>query len=297
MGHVPTSLSCMVFCFYFWLHEWTPSPSIQSFSLISSSNLVHMVHLTTSASDSLPCLHWASPGQWRPPVSPTSAAAVMGLDAILRHFWKEAGIRVPRSLSVYTHSERAVTEWMRGESGGERECGFSALHPCVPQHSHSYASILLFFHGPLNSLFPSVQHVLIKASTAITSGQPAYSGFCSGKQDRSAASVLSVALSEQAGDNEKARLYHSVLLLLPCLTLCWNARSELCHLRIVDVHSGKERRGMNWVGGDETARGSHVACFASVKRWTNVWDSGQWAFSETCHISMFSYISSLFISE
>lgn len=105
-----------------------PSPPIQSFSLISSSNLVHMVHLTTSASDTLLCLLCTSSDQWRPSVSPSAAAASAWLAAILRHFWKEAEIRVPRSLSVYTHSEQPVTEWMR-ESQGER--GSVACLPCI----------------------------------------------------------------------------------------------------------------------------------------------------------------------
>lgn len=62
-----------------------------------------MVWLTTSASDALSPAYFvhllASEG---PPCLLASAAAGARLAAILRHFWKEAGIIVPRSPSVYT---------------------------------------------------------------------------------------------------------------------------------------------------------------------------------------------------
>lgn len=133
----------VVYCFYFWLHEWNPPPSIQSFSFISSSNLVHMVCLTTSTSDALgPAYFVRLPPNEGPLSLPASAAAGAWLAAILRHFWKEAGIRVPRSPSVYTHTA-AGSNWVNeGESGGAMECGFSALHPRIPQHSHSSLVLL-----------------------------------------------------------------------------------------------------------------------------------------------------------
>lgn len=77
------------------------------------------------------------------------------------------------------------------------------------------------------------------------------------------AACFSVEQAVSEDDQKASHLSHSVLFLLPCLTLRWNARSELFHLRVVDVHSGKESWGLSWVGGDETAWGSHVACFVN----------------------------------
>lgn len=83
----------------------------KAFSFISSSNFVHMVSHTTPASATLGPAHSVqSPTNEAPRCPPSSAAVAARLAAIFRHFGEEAGIRVPRSPSVYTHRERAVTE-------------------------------------------------------------------------------------------------------------------------------------------------------------------------------------------
>lgn len=140
--------------------------------------------------------------------------------AILRHFWKEAWIRVPRSPSVYTHMGAGSNRVNEGESGGARECGFSTLHPCIPQHSHSYASTLLFFHGPLNSFSVSICSARTDQIFTSTNQWTVCSLWILLRQavQEHKVSLLSV---EQAvpEDDHKAQLSHSVLFLLPCLTL------------------------------------------------------------------------------
>lgn len=118
---------------FLFLATWMKSPpSIQSFSFISSSNFVHMVHHILRLPHAWPLPLCTAPTQSEPVCLPTSAAAGAWLAAIYRHFWKEAGNRVPRSPSVYTHTA-AGSNWVNeGESGGARECGFSALHPHIP---------------------------------------------------------------------------------------------------------------------------------------------------------------------
>lgn len=87
-----------------------------------------------------------------------------------------------------------------------------------------------------------------------------------------AQSVPAICFSvEQAESEGEQKALRSVLVLLPCSTLRWNARSELFHLRVVDDHSGKERRGMNLVGGGETARGSHFARFVNECEEVDSW--------------------------
>lgn len=175
MVNVPTTMWYVVYCFYFWLHEWKPPtpPSIQSFSFISSSNWVHMVCLTTSIPwHAQPCLLCTSPGQWGPSISPASAAANAWLAAILRYFWKEAGIRVPRSPCVYTHAS-AGSNWVNeAESRAARECGSL---PCILA-SHSIPTEMLPLSRSSIDLwtvgffFSSVHLLMIKALTALTSG-------------------------------------------------------------------------------------------------------------------------------
>lgn len=72
--HLRSTL-CTVFIFGS-MNEIPPSPSIHSFSFISSSNLVHMVCLTISASDTLNPAHFVQlPANEGPPSLPASAAA------------------------------------------------------------------------------------------------------------------------------------------------------------------------------------------------------------------------------
>lgn len=108
--------------------------------------------LTTSASTTLsPAYFVHLPPNEGPQSLPSSAAVGAWLAAIFRHFWEEAGIRVPRSPSVYTHREQAVTEWMRESRG---EWWSVASLSCIlasPQHSHS-----LFCRGSLNSIVSSI---------------------------------------------------------------------------------------------------------------------------------------------
>lgn len=158
-----------------------PHP-IHSIFLISCSNFVHMVPLTTSTSITLSPAQFVAllaNGSLLPLLA--SAAAGARLAAILRHFWREAWIRVPRSPTVYTHTGAGSHRLNEGNSRGAKECGCSAVHPHIPQHSLSYASTLLIFHGPFFFYICSV----IISSTALISGPPACSRFCSGKHCRS----------------------------------------------------------------------------------------------------------------
>lgn len=124
MVSAPKTLWCMMYYFYFWLHEWTLLPIHSKLFLDTFKLGAHGV----SHNLALPCLLCASPGQWRLSVSAHSAAAGALLAAILRHFWKEVEIRVPHSPSVYTHSEQAVTEWMRESQG---DWGSLPSLPCI----------------------------------------------------------------------------------------------------------------------------------------------------------------------
>lgn len=91
---------------------------------------------------------------------------------------------------------------------------------------------------------------------------------------------FSVRRQCQSRTRTPPHLSHSVLFLLPCLSLRWNARSELFNLRVVDVHSGKESWATTSVGGDDTAWDSHVACFVNERSGGRV----MWIFSGTLNI-------------
>lgn len=165
------------------MNEIPPAPSIQSFSFIFSSNLVHMVSHNLRLWHTQPCLLCISPPPMRAfGVSQELLQRSPDWLLFLGPFGRRRRLEY-LVLPLFTHiEEQAVTEWM--ESGGTRECGFSALHPRIPQSSHSHAFTLLFFHGPRNRfLFACVQLVLIKASTALTRGLSDGFGFC--KQSRS----------------------------------------------------------------------------------------------------------------
>lgn len=47
-------------------------------------------------------------------------------------FWKEAGIRVPRSPSVYTHTGAGSNSVNEGEPGGAMECGCILASSSIP---------------------------------------------------------------------------------------------------------------------------------------------------------------------
>lgn len=241
-------------------------PSIQSFSFISSSNFVHMVHHILRLTHAWPLPLCTAPAQSEPVCLPTSAAAGAWLAAIYRHFWKEAGIRVPRSPSVYTHTA-AGSNWVNeGESGGARKCGFSALHPHIPAAfpttvlllSCSSVDLWTAFFSPICS-----KHPLHWSGDCLLAVDFAVDSSSIGAQ-----SVPAVRLSVEQSEEDLSLSVIFYSILLPCLTLRWNARSELFHLRFVDVHSGKGRGGMNRVGGErKTSRGLHVARFVNdVKR-------------------------------
>lgn len=187
-------------------------------------------------------------------------------------FGRRRGL-VPRSPCVYTHTqEQAVTEWMR-ES--QDEWGSVASLPRILP-SHSYASTLVFFHGPTEQVFlPSIQLVLIKALTALTSGLAACSGFCSCKQSAGAQTVPAVCLPAEQTlslDDQKAQLS-------PLIYFCSHAwfcaeMPELSYSISVSWMFFQVRRGwgMRWVG--ETASSSHVAPFVN-ELWMS-WTTGGW---------------------
>lgn len=122
-----------------------PSPRVHSklfhhiFFKLCTHGLSHNLLLWHSGA----CLLCASPGPMRDQrVSRPLLQRPPDWLLFLGIFRKEAGIRVPRFPSVYTHAGAASNWENEGESGGARECGFSALHPRIPQHSHRYASTL-----------------------------------------------------------------------------------------------------------------------------------------------------------
>lgn len=81
-----------------------------------------------------PCPLCTSPHQWGPSVSPNlyCSRSLIGCYS-WAFFWKEAGIGVPRSLTVYTHTV-AGSNWVNeGESRGAMESGFTASHPRIPK--------------------------------------------------------------------------------------------------------------------------------------------------------------------
>ena len=158
-------------------------PSIQSFSFISSSNFVHMVHHILRLTHAWPLPLCTAPTQSEPVCLPASAAAGTRLAAIYRHFRKEAGIRVPRSPSVYTH-RAAGSNWVNeGESGGSEGVWLLCLassHPCsfpttVLPLSCSSVDLWTALFTPICSK-PS-PHWSVDRLLAVD--------FCSGKQHRS----------------------------------------------------------------------------------------------------------------
>lgn len=88
-----------------------PPSSFKAFSFISSSNLVHMVCLTPSASATLGrilSVH-LPPNEGSRPLG-CMLQRVPGWLLYLAVFGEEAGIRVPRSSSVYTQKEQAAAQ-------------------------------------------------------------------------------------------------------------------------------------------------------------------------------------------
>lgn len=248
---------------FLFLAKWMKSPHpFKAFpSYLLQTWCTWCVSLPPSPDTLSPAYFAHLPANESPLSPPASAAAHAWLDAILRHFWKEAWIRVPRSPCVYTHTS-AGSNWVNeAESRAVRKCGSL---PCILA-SHGIPTAMLPLSCSSVDLWTVFFHqlLLIKALTTLTSGVSACSGFCSGKRYRSTNCPCCLFLCEEAvseHDQKASHLSHSVLFLLPCLSLRWNARSELFHLRVVDVHSGKESGGTNSVGGDEAAWGSRVAC-------------------------------------
>lgn len=176
---------------FLFLATWMKSPRpFKAFpSYLLQTWCTWCVSLPPSPDTLSPAYSVHLPANEGPLSPPASAAADAWLDAILRYFWKEAWIRVPRSPCVYTHTS-ASSNWVtEAESRAVRKCGSL---PCILA-SHSIPTAML----PLSCssvdlgtvFFSSVQLLLIKALTTLTSGVFACSGFCSGKR-----SLLSVSL-------------------------------------------------------------------------------------------------------
>ncbi len=226
------------------------------FFKLCAHGVSHPPPLTRSA---LPTLHIS------PPMTPLCVSQPLLQQApdwllFLGIFWKEAGIGVPRSLTVYTHTqERAVTEWMR-ESPGERWSVASL--PCIlafPKHSHIYASRLLSCTRSLSSSFS--MHLFsscwskepVDCLLAVDSAQASSIG---------AQSVPAVCFSvkhAESDDDLKALLSCSVLFFCSHAWLCAEM-PEVNYFISVSWMFIQVSRGERWTGWEwgELARGSHV---------------------------------------
>ena len=241
------------------MNEITPPAPIHSklFLHIFFKLGAHGVH-ATSSSDAASPAHSVHPlaNEGQPPL-PASAAASARLAAILRLFFfgRRRGLEY-LVLPLFTHTQAASNRVNEGERRGARECGFSASassHPsafpqmCVHAVVHLWTAELFFFFFCICSA--------LTAPLACT-------GFCSGSQLQSDPLMSKQAVSQEWPGSSA----DSVLFLLPCLILRWNARSELFDLCVVDVLSGKGRGGMR--GGDRgSPRLARCSCCEWV--WTN----------------------------
>lgn len=181
-------------------------------------------------------------------------------------------------LPLFTHTQGAGSNWVNeGESGGARQCGFSALHPLHPTAFPQLCFHSLVLPWTSEQFFISICSARTDQSFHSSTNQWTVCSLLDFAQasSKGAQSVPAVCGTGSAGKTTRKLI--QFYFLLPCLTLRWNARSELFHLRVVDVHSGKREARDGGVGG----RGwecSRLTCCCSISEEVNNWwlrcDSG-----------------------